>query len=82
MYWINHSKIFRHSSNVKINSKILWVNSLFLLLITFIPFAISWLARHIIINRIPELFYASLMLCIDLSFYLLLHENLLPNPQT
>lgn len=80
MYWINHSRIFRHSPNVKINLKILWANNLFLLLITFIPFATSWLARHIM-NRVPELFYASLMLCIDLSFYLLLHEVLLQNPQ-
>lgn len=80
MYWINHSRIFRHTPHVKINLKILWSNNLFLLLITFVPFATSWLARHLN-ARVPELTYTILMFCVDLSFYLLLHEVLTNNPQ-
>ena len=78
MYWINHGRLFHHSPRIKINMRILWANNLFLLLITFIPFMTSWLARHLM-ARVPEMTYATLMLGIDLSFYLLIHEVLIKN---
>lgn len=71
MYWVNHGRLFSNSKHLKINSQILWANNIFLLFITFLPFASSWLARNIN-QRDPEMFYAAIMLCIDLSYYFLM----------
>lgn len=67
MYW----RLFSGLSNLKITPQVSWANSVFLLFITFLPFASSWLARNIN-QRDPEMFYAAIMLCIDLSYYLLM----------
>lgn len=78
MYWINHRRLFNHYRNIKINSSILWANNIFLLFITFIPFATSWLAEFIT-YRVPELTYAFIMLCVDLSYYVLMYSLLRVN---
>lgn len=79
MYWINHGRIFHHFDKIQITSRILWANNIFLLFITFIPFATSWLARFIT-YRLPEMTYAFILLCVDLSYYLLMREVLHVNP--
>ena len=80
MYWINHGRIFQNFEHIHMTTRILWANNLFLLFITFIPFATSWLA-HYLTYRLPEMSYAFIILCVDLSYYLLLQSVLHTNPQ-
>ena len=65
MYWVNHGRLFSGLKHLKITPQVSWANSIFL------PFASSWLTRNIS-QRDPEMFYAAIMLCIDLSYYLLM----------
>ena len=47
MYWVNHGRLFSGLKHLKITPQVSWANSIFLLFITFLPFASSWLARNI-----------------------------------
>ena len=80
MYWVNHGRLFSGLKHLKITPQVSWANSIFLLFITFLPFASSWLARNIN-QRDPEMFYAAIMLCIDLSYYLLMRTLIHFNPR-
>ena len=73
MYWVNHGRLFSGLKHLKITPQVSWANSIFL------PFASSWLTRNIS-QRDPEMFYAAIMLCIDLSYYLLMRTLIHFNP--
>lgn len=68
VYWVNHHHLL-HSIK-KINGKILWVNLIFLFLLSLIPFFSNWLSHHVN-SFIPELSYVVLLTSANFTYYYL-----------
>lgn len=69
VYWNNHHHLFQLIH--KINSKILWVNHLFLLTLTLFPLATAWISEHLS-SLIPQVLYGLVILLADTAFLILL----------
>ncbi len=67
-YWLNHHRLFEIIKSV--NTKILWANLNFLLWLSLIPFATSWLG-NITTSTNPVMLYAVLILISSFSYKLL-----------
>ncbi|GFH42667.1 ferrochelatase [Lactococcus hodotermopsidis] len=69
IYWSNHHHIFQLIDLV--NGKTLWLNNVFIFLLTLVPFTTNWLGDHIW-ARDPELLYATLFLVVNVVWVLLI----------
>jgi len=68
VYWINHHHLFQITK--KVDHRILWVNILFIFVISLIPFATSWVDQNLF-QTVPEMFYGIIILLADLCYLLL-----------
>lgn len=68
VYWNNHHHLLQAVG--RINGKILWCNTLFILCLSMFPFATSWVDENIT-SFAPELIYGLLVLATNLSYSLL-----------
>ena len=70
VYWVNHHMLFQMTE--KINSKILWCNLLWLFVMSFVPFATSWVGRYPQ-SFLPLCHYFVLMFMAGITFRLMYH---------
>ena len=71
VYWINHHHIFQASE--QISGRVLWLNILFLLFASVIPFTTDWFGMHLE-ERAPALFYGLVILAADMIWLGMAHE--------
>ena len=73
VYWNNHHHLFQLVK--RIDWRVMWANSLFMLAISMFPFATSWVGEGHVDAFGPELIYGFVVLMANIS-YLLLVETL------
>lgn len=71
IYWLNHHHLFQIAK--KISGKVLWINILFILCLSFFPFTTSW-ADDNPGDRVPQLTYGVVILLTNIFFALLSRE--------
>ena len=71
IYWLNHHHLFQITR--KISGKVLWINILFILCLSFFPFATSW-ADDNPGDRVPQLTYGVVILLTNIFYALLCRE--------
>jgi uncharacterized membrane protein len=76
IYWTNHHHMFQLIDRV--NGKVLWLNNIFIFLISLFPFATRWVGDYWN-SRDPQLTYSVLVLVVNIVWYFLerqlMHEN-------
>ena len=73
VYWVNHHHLLQ--SITRINGRVLWVNILFLFVLSLVPVFSSWVS-HYPNSFVPELSYVALFSLANLFYYLLTKELL------
>ena len=68
IYWVNHHRIFNDAGLV--NTPILWCNMAWLLVMSFIPFATSWVGSYPT-SWLPVTLYFADMLLAAITFHLM-----------
>jgi len=63
--WMNHHYLWRFVGTPTLG--LIWVNFVHLFLVSFLPFATSWIARTQLASS-PVVFYAGLFVCIDIAY--------------
>lgn len=72
IYWINHYHLFHHIKNI--HPKVLWSNTLNILVLTTFPFVTSWLGNDLQsehLHHAPAILYAVILLLANLTYFLL-----------
>jgi uncharacterized membrane protein len=68
IYWTNHHHMFQLIDRV--NAKVLWLNNIFIFLISLFPFATRWVGDYWN-SRDPQLTYSVLVLVVNIVWYFL-----------
>src|SRR5262245_16124217 len=63
--WINHHYLMRFAGPPTL--RLIWINFVHLFMVSFLPFATSWIARTRLAAA-PVSFYAGLFVCIDVAY--------------
>ena len=63
--WINHHYLMRFVDQPPL--RLIWINFSHLFMVSFLPFATSWIARTTLASS-PVVFYAGLFVCIDIAY--------------
>ncbi|WP_164847990.1 TMEM175 family protein [Lacticaseibacillus hulanensis] len=66
VYWINHHHLFQVVDHV--DTPVLWSNMLYLLTLSFFPFATAWLGSTRLTALVPAMFYGFVNLLADLGY--------------
>ena len=66
--WINHHHLMRFVAHLTLG--LIWINFVHLFLVSFLPFATSWVARTQLASS-PVVLYAGLFVCIDIAYNVL-----------
>lgn len=71
IYWLNHHHLFQIAE--RITGKVLWINILFILCLSFFPFVTAW-ADDNPLERVPQLTYGLVILLTNVLYALLSRE--------
>src|SRR5215471_12045619 len=63
--WINHHYLMRFVGALTL--RLIWINFVHLFTVSLVPFATSWIARTRLASA-PMVFYAGLLVCIDIAY--------------
>lgn len=76
IYWNNHHHLFQ--SVRKIDGRVLWMNNLLILTLTFFPFVTGWVGEHPF-SWPPQALYGLVVLGADVAYYLVVRALIQAN---
>jgi uncharacterized membrane protein len=80
VYWINHHHLFQVVTHV--STPVLWANMVYLLTLSFFPFATGWLGETELTALVPAMFYGLVNLLANLGYGLLVWTLIRDNKRT
>ncbi|KRM55862.1 TMEM175 family protein [Lacticaseibacillus sharpeae] len=66
VYWVNHHHLFQLVRHV--STPVLWANMIYLLTLSFFPFATAWLGSTRLTALVPAMFYGGVNLLANLGY--------------
>lgn len=69
VYWNNHHHLFQIVRSI--DGTVLWVNTIFILVVSLFPFATAWVGDNHVDSVAPEMLFGTVMFLMDAMFFVL-----------